>query len=211
MDATCLVERLAAAMRVGDACASELPAEALAVPGLTSTKIRHFLHALCGFPGCRYLEVGCFKGATLIASSYRQPGLFVGCDNFTYHNRGGRVTREFYKHLRRFRQECCVGFYQWDCWDLAPRLPDGCFNVFFYDGDHRHESQRNAITVFGRCLANPCILVVDDWMEPEVRAGTAEGLMWAGFRVVFELIGETTTRYEADGWWCGLYAAVISR
>jgi len=66
---------------------SKLSAEALAVPGLTSEPIRHFLNLLC--EGANYLEVGSLMGASAVAASFENGGKYWAVDN---HSEWGSVT-----------------------------------------------------------------------------------------------------------------------
>ena len=50
---------------------SKLPVEVLDLPGMSSYKVRHFLNNLCArFINTSYMEVGCYKGSTLISAGY---------------------------------------------------------------------------------------------------------------------------------------------
>jgi methyltransferase family protein len=39
--------------------------------GMSSPRVRHFLNNLCEFSGTRYLEVGCWRGSTLISALHK--------------------------------------------------------------------------------------------------------------------------------------------
>lgn len=42
----------------------------LNIEGMSGSKIRHFLNNVCSFKGVNYLEIGCWKGSTLVSAAY---------------------------------------------------------------------------------------------------------------------------------------------
>ncbi|MBT4497522.1 MAG: hypothetical protein HOC74_07365 [Gemmatimonadetes bacterium] len=54
--------------------------------GMSSPKVRHFLNNLCELPQTRYLEVGCWRGSTLISALYDNHASVnevIAIDNFS--------------------------------------------------------------------------------------------------------------------------------
>ena len=45
-----------------------------------------------------------------------------------------------------------------------------------YDGGHTREDHRRALTHFEPCLADPAIVIIDDWNWERVRQGTEDAL-----------------------------------
>ena len=72
-----------------------------------------------------------------------------------------------------------------DCFVLDPR-DLGPFDVFIYDGDHRRESHYRAVERYLPTLAEPAVLVVDDWNWERVRRGTREAIAKLEIEVLFE-------------------------
>ena len=210
-DCDYLVSRVAIALASAERGQSHLTPDALAIPGMTSTPIRHFLNSLCDFEGCSYLEVGSFLGATLVAASFRAGGYFAAIDNFSEFNPHGDSGREFHANLRRFERECCVAFHERDCWEMAKRLPDKMFNVYFYDGAHDRASQEDGVARFARCVQDSFVLMVDDWNLEEARSGTNAALDKLGYSVVRGWEFLTDRNGDPETWWNGFWIGVISR
>lgn len=166
------------------------------VHGFCPPNIRRFLNHLCHFPGCNYLEVGTYMGASLISAAHRNPGRFTGIDNFSEFQ-GTRQALD--ANLKRAGDN--IAFYEGDCW-TADRAQFQNVNVYYYDGNHRLESQVNGITYFYPCLANEFILMVDDHDWPEPAEGTRMALEALKFQVEFRL--EIHDRDNKKGWWNGL-------
>jgi hypothetical protein len=203
---------------------SRLPPAVLALEGYSSPTVRHFLNNLCSFAGANYLEVGTWKGSTLMSASYANAGRFTAVDDFSHHvvsPREGRAARERLRRVRRqFQRQCRVDFHESDCWApaLLRRLPRG-INVYFYDGRHTYEDQYRAFTHFEPVLAPRYIAVVDDWNRPYVRAATREALRDLGHQLVWEREFFTrgwyrqhaTGQWPAAHWFNGMFVAVVRK
>jgi GT2 family glycosyltransferase/tetratricopeptide (TPR) repeat protein/2-polyprenyl-3-methyl-5-hydroxy-6-metoxy-1,4-benzoquinol methylase len=189
---------------------SKLTAAILSVPGMTSTPIRHLLNRLGELPGCRYLEIGAFYGATLLAASYDNPGSFLSVDNFSKFN-DPDPRPILHSNLSRFKDNCHVEFREQDCWRLPCELEPGSVNVYFYDGHHAFEAQRDALVRFADIVADPFVLIIDDWNFDYVQQGTRTALEQLGWSVRTEWCRETGYNGDADSWWNGLFVAVIEK
>jgi hypothetical protein len=212
------------AISEAEASRSALPPAVLALEGYSSPTVRHFLNNLCRFAAVRYLEVGTWKGSTLMSAAYGNRGSFTAIDDFSHHVQSRREGQEARATLgrvrRRFRRQCRTRFHDSDCWDqaLRRRLPRGV-NVYFYDGRHTYEDQYRAFTHFDPVLASPYLGVVDDWNRPYVRQATRDALAHLGHQVVWErelftrgwfrqhLTGEWTLPH----WFNGLLVAVLRK
>jgi hypothetical protein len=192
---------------------SKLPQSALRVPGYSSAKVRHFLNHLASFEAANYLEIGTWKGSTLIAASYDNPGEFTGVDNFSqFRFRQWRSPRRHLaRNAARFGDRCRFKFLEADCFRMDLGALPGAVNVFFYDGDHALESQRQVFLRFDALFADSFIALVDDWNWPEVREGTRAGFRELGYGVSYERELFSHRNGDREGWWNGLYVAVIEK
>jgi hypothetical protein len=156
-----------------------LPPEVLAVAGYSTPNLRGLLNNLCHFEGCNYLECGTLHGGTLIAASYKNPGIFWGIDNFSQFR--GQAER-LLKTIDDFSEHCCAGFVEGDCRTITlPRAFVPGINVFFYDAEHSEECTRDTIVRFDPLLADKFLLIVDDysWLGPRRGAEAAiQQLNW---------------------------------
>lgn len=77
-----------AALELSDAGVSKISERERELFGLSSTRLRSLLNNLCSKPDTNYLELGVYKGATLISAMFGNPGAkAVGVDNFKYDER----------------------------------------------------------------------------------------------------------------------------
>lgn len=204
---------------------SKLPSSVLELEGYSSPTVRHFLNNLCSFAAANYLEIGTWKGSTLVAAAYGNAGRFTAVDDFSHcaveSGEDGRDAREKLRRVRRrFRRQCRVTFHEADCWSwkLLDRLPRAV-NVYFYDGPHSFDDQYRAFAHFEPVLARRYVAVVDDWNRPHVRQATRDALAQVGHRLVWEREMFTrgwfrqylTGAWEGVHWFNGLFVGVLEK
>lgn len=163
--------------RVFDSLKEEPPTLASQVTGWTTPRVRMLLHQLvAALPESEaYLEIGCFRGATLFSALMDQKATAYACDNF---ESGSDAEKAFYRAAEFFKDRLPpFRFFNESCWNLPAKKPFLYpIGVYFYDGDHAMEAHERAITEFAPFLAKKAIFVVDDWAWDFVREGTLRGI-----------------------------------
>jgi hypothetical protein len=187
--------------------ASKLPDEILTVEGYSSFLVRRLLNNLCDFDGCRYVEVGTWQGATALSASYLNRGSFKAIDNFSEF---GGPREVCLRNRERWRGQCHFELIDADVWsyDIGSLGPA---NVYFYDGGHTEEDQYKAFTRFDGILTDPFIAIVDDWNWKQVRTGTRRAFAELRYDVLAMWNLYSPGNCTINGWWNGLFLAVISR
>lgn len=198
------------------------------VEGMSSPSIRHFLSYLMSTfedKGIRYLEVGVYKGSTLISGMSGNEGRYervVAVDNFEEFDEGGENFEKLKRNLEGFISEEGRGklqFLKKSCWEVGEELRglrggEG-FNVYFYDGPHSEEDHYQSIVEFYEHLAYETVFVVDDYNQQRVRDGTMKGLKHLENENGLEVVEmwEITSRWNGDsfGWWDGLGIFVLRK
>lgn len=212
------------AIREAEAGRSRLPPAVLALEGLSSPTVRHFMNNVCRFATANYLEVGTWKGSTLISASYGNPGSFTAVDDFSLRaqpaGEGQDARTRLRQVRRRFAARCHTTFHESNCWshDLLQRLPREV-NVYFYDGPHGFSDQYKAFTHFEPLLARDYLAVVDDWNRPGVRAATRDAIADLGHSVAWERefftrgwhVPHITGSWPPVHWFNGLLVAVLRK
>jgi SAM-dependent methyltransferase len=168
--------------------------------GLSSPKVWHLLNNLCsGASG--YLEIGCFKGSTLLSALYNNPVYAFAIDNFSM---SPKTMDEFFKNTDGADFE----FYKGDCFTFNVKNIKKPIDLYFYDGDHSAEAQYNAITHFADALADEFIYVCDDWDLGKMKKCTFAAIKDLGYKIIecHELKGHKagTLEEKKDGFWEGL-------
>ena len=181
------------------------------IPGLSSPRVCRFLNELVRQmdPGEAYLEVGTFKGRTLLSAAWNNRGKrCVGCDKFRLWGRftgpGFLARRALLANVSKHRAYTAdIEFYPITSRELLDRkLVTGPVGVYFYDGDHSYEGTHHGVCGAVRLLARRSVLVMDDYNDPIIRCATREAIAAAGLQVLWHrnLRGDHTE----TGFWNGL-------
>ena len=173
-----------------------------AVPGLAAENnlaLVNFAASLLE-PGETYLEVGAWKGLSLVAAALENEGDFVAVDDFSFRD-GSR--EELLANLVRFGVEN-VTVFEGDALRLLRDgvLAEGSVGVYYYDAAHGYRQQLDALRLVEPYLAERALVVVDDSDWEEVARATREYL--AGqprARLVFEIGGSSRGQPQ---WWEGI-------
>jgi hypothetical protein len=160
---------------IADAVAgkSNLTPELLAIRGFSTPTLRHLYNNLCNIEGT-YLEVGLFCGASFCAS-FNKKCTSIGIEDHSQDFSAGfeQVKKELKENLEKFADranEMHVHFI--DCFSVAKStIPDN-IDIYFFDGFHSEETQRNALPHFFDKMAKKFIWIVDDINWSYVKSGT---------------------------------------
>jgi len=194
---------------------SRLTDEVLAIEGMSSPRVKCLLNNLCSAPWASYLEVGCWRGSTLCAAAYgNSPGAVVGIDNYSEAPEGeGRDARaELHRNCARLltgrgvpSRLIAEDFRSVDPFTIGP------FTVYFYDGAHDADAQREAFTHMGPALADVFVAVVDDWNMRRTRLSTREAFAELGWGRIWETELPANRNGDLRRWWNGLLVSVIDK
>lgn len=190
---------------------SALTSEVLALEGMSSDKVRHFLNNVCNFPTVRYLEVGAWKGSTFISAMLNnhisEAWIVENWSEF------GGPKAEFQQNFDRFLSNLPnihiiegdfskINLYQNNISDV---------NVYFYDGAHDHESQRLALTYLYPVLQEQFIFIVDDWNHEPARTGTYAAIKELNLTIHIEYELKAAFNGDRAGYWNGLAVFVLEK
>jgi hypothetical protein len=185
---------------------SKLPPEVLSVEGMSSTKFRHLLNNLVDSK-TRYLDIGTWKGSTVISAIYgNKPEFYVTVDDWSCH---GNCTAEFYNNFRNIIKEE-PNFINQDSFTIdlkANNITD--INLYLYDGGHLWEQHYDSIIYFYESLADEFILVVDDYDEKKIQSATQMAL--SDKKIKIEYSEYLTSAGNRNEWWCGTYIAACKK
>jgi hypothetical protein len=147
---------------------------------MTSPRVRKLLNLLVGLlpPEEIYLEVGSWKGATLISALLDHPSAQAfACDNWSQFQEHG-AEPIFFSNLEKYKPRLPnYTILKQDCFTIPANPPfKKPIGIFFYDGDHSYDAQFKAITLFAPFLSRRCVVLIDDWNWDRVRQGTWSGI-----------------------------------
>ena len=134
------------------------------VPGLARPNNLALLNlaARCVAPGETYVEVGAFRGSSLIGALLDNDGVeFVAIDDFS-HSGGSR--KELERNLERFDLGGRATILEGDAFELlrGGALAGRRVGVYYYDAAHTYEQQLDGLLLAEPHLAEDALLIVDD-------------------------------------------------
>lgn len=182
---------------------------------MCGTFTRHFYNNLCGFEGCRYLEIGSWKGASLCAAMFQNPIAATSIDNWSLF---GGPRDAFMHNVARYKGQCDLTIIEDDCFKVDTRSL-GPFNVFLYDGGHSSDAHYKALTAYYDTLEAYAVVIIDDWNWERVRQGTRKAIQELDLPILFdkeilldaEDLIDMPRHKGKDTWWNGLYVMVIQK
>lgn len=189
------------------------------IEGLSSPRVCRLLNHLVAAmdPGEAYLEIGTWKGRTLLSAALGNVGrTCIGCDKFRLWGRftgfGLLARRELSRNIERYRGKSAdVIVHAMDSrrFFYAPERVPLPVGVYFYDGDHSYPGTFHGIVAAAPYLSDKSIVIVDDWNDPTIRRATFDAIREARLQILWErsLRGDHTER----GFWNGLGVFFIAK
>lgn len=147
-----------------------------AVPGLArenNLALLNLAASLLG-PGESYVEIGSYRGTSLIAAMLGSEGKdFVGIDDFSM-GQGSRKDLE--RNLTAFSLEPTI--LEGDAFLIIPTggLGDRRVGVYYYDAKHSYEAHLQALVLIEPYLASQALMIVDDTDWEQVADATRDYL-----------------------------------
>lgn len=189
---------------------SRLTEQPLSVGGFISPNNRHLLNNL-GALSKNYFEIGSHIGSSLISTVYgNQLESAIACDNFSLFNNDD--SKQYFLKNCDNNIPAKYKLLEKDCFTIQrDELP--FIDLFFIDGDHGYQSQKDAITYFAPFLADGCIIVVDDASWEDVKNGTMDGIEESGLNIIFFTLLYSGIESDCSvmGFWNGLFVFMIKK
>lgn len=203
--AALLQQHVDTSIALGDQLQSKLDRAAFGARGFTSPKVRHLLNNLGSLGGLDYLEVGVHRGATFVATNYKNAlTSATAIDNWSEFAGNGTVKEEFLLNCSTLLAPDSYRFLEQDCFTVTREQVRAPINFYLYGGEHSVDAQRKALTHFYAMLDEVFIFLVDDYSWDAAKAGTQDAIGELGLERLYE-------RELSEGWWNGLYVGVLKK
>ncbi len=148
-----------------------------------------------------YLEVGSFRGTSLVSAGLGNPGEYVAVDDFS---KEGGSSEALLANCARFGVEH-VTVVEGDAFEI---LRDGTLEgrtvgVYYYDGLHSYEAQLDGLVLIEPYLAARALIVVDDSDWDRVARATGDYLAAQTMAsMLFDIPGSGK---DMPSWWEGMH------
>jgi predicted O-methyltransferase YrrM len=177
-----------------------------AVPGLARTNNLALLSlaARCVAPGEWYVEVGTFRGTSLVtAMRGNDHARFAALDNWSF-DEASRPQLE--ANLERFGLTGRAELLEGDAFETlrSGALAGHAIGAYYYDNGHEYEQQLDGLRLVEPYLASPSLLIVDDsdW-ERVARAVDDYVAAQPRAREIYRADGEDVPGGD-PAWWKGM-------
>jgi protein O-GlcNAc transferase len=174
------------------------------IPGMaTENKLRLLNCAVASLDaGEVYVEVGCYKGASLVGAATANPHARIfACDNFSqFDGAAGALRRILDAHTAPGQ----VTFHDMDFRDFLAAAPwrPARIGAYFYDGGHSFHDQYDGVALAIEHLADDAVVIVDDTNKRAARsANNLVARALANFKLILDL---RTPRNHSRTWWNGI-------
>jgi predicted O-methyltransferase YrrM len=149
-----------------------------------------------------YVEVGSFRGASLIAAARNNRDVRIfACDNFSQFDGAADVLRD---NLARHAPGARVYFFDMEFREFLIRAPwqPARIGAFFYDGRHFFADQYDALALAAPHFAHDALIIIDDTNKTAVR--TANVLFARKTKCLERVLDVTTPSNKSPTWWNGV-------
>jgi len=193
--------RLARSTHPADRSLAHILAE---IPGMaTENKLRLLNCAVASLdPGEVYVEVGCYKGASLVGAAASNPHARIfACDNFSQFDGASDALR---RTLDAHTAPDQVIFHDMDFRDFLAAAPwaPARIGAYFYDGGHSFEDQYDGVAMAIAHLADDAVVIIDDTNKRAARsANNLVARALQSFKLILDL---RTPRNHSPTWWNGI-------
>lgn len=205
------IEHIKTALDMANNNQSKLTNTILRLQGFSGIKTRHLYNNLCNLSDIQYLEIGTYKGSTLISSLYLNNTTHgIAVDNWSEFDGSYQICQN---NLELFISENQYNLIQKDSFSLTSNdIPVNTVDIYLYDGNHTYESQYKAIVDFEKFLSPISIVLIDDFREDgswkQVVDGTYDGFRDSNLKIVYHT--RTASQQENNGatdYWngCGIF------
>jgi len=149
-----------------------------------------------------YVEVGCYKGASLVGAALGNPTRRIfACDNFSQFDGVGSSLRHT---LAQHTAPGQVQFFDMEFREFMRKAPwqPARIGAYFYDGGHSFEDQYDGLRLALPCFSADALIIIDDTNKRAARAADQLIARQAGgFDLVLNL---RTPRNHHPTWWNGI-------
>ena len=147
----------------------------LKIESMSTYAMGHLINQICKNLSSNqlYLNIGCWKGFSLIAGMIDTSCKVIGVDNFSQF---GGPKNEFLKNFYKYKKENIHQFFNEDYKVFFENFKKNNKKIdfYFYDGEHSYKNQYENLEIADYFLNEGAIIMIDDINFPEVENGSKD-------------------------------------
>jgi hypothetical protein len=199
----------------------EISVDKFNLDGFSGDKLLHIIHSLSELLCSEnkvYLEIGVFRGLTLLTNSKKNTNVrCYGIDNFSLFDENSENRGFIETKISEFGLNNCFlidSDYEDGLENLNIHTDNSKIGVYFIDGAHDYRSQLVSLLQIKPFLTDDSIIIIDDANYPHVRQATNDFLKsHSEFALLFEaytkshpsnMNEEDFSEVAKSGWWNGV-------
>jgi hypothetical protein len=194
---------------------------------VSSKRFKNLLNNLCSMDNCCYLELGCFRGGTLMAALYNNKPLSAyAVDNFSFnpldqykdpetgklshYNPEGwaNVRINLIENLERLGLDKSVKLFMGDWNKISPTFIKHRINIVHLD---INLSTVDILNFYDNKFDDAFVLVVSNYNEPTIREDFKTYITSKKYAIKHEIVNYSSSNSDSEGWWNGLGVFVIQK
>ena len=147
----------------------------LEIESMSTYAMGHLVNQICKNLSSSqlYVNIGCWKGFSLIAGMIDTSCEVIGVDDFSQF---GGPREEFFNNFNKHRKENIHEFYEDDYKVFFKNFEkkNKKIDFYFYDGEHSYENQYENLEIANEFLSDGAIIMIDDINFTEVENGSKD-------------------------------------
>tara|TARA_B100001093_G_scaffold515555_1_gene592141 strand:+ start:976 stop:1713 length:738 start_codon:yes stop_codon:yes gene_type:complete len=177
----------------------------LNIDSMSTYAIGHLVNQICSrlSKDQTYLNIGCWKGFTLISGMIDTSCKVIGVDNFSQFC---GPKKEFFLNFNKYQNKKKHFFYDDDYKVFFKNFEkrDETVSFYYYDGEHSYKNQYENLDIADYFLDKGSIVLIDDINFPEVENGTKDFLnkTKSDYKVLREI--KTANNHCHPSYWNGI-------
>ena len=177
----------------------------LKIESMSTYAMGHLINQICKNLSSNqlYLNIGCWKGFSLIAGMIDTSCKVIGVDDFSQF---GGPKDEFLKNFHKYKKENTHQFYEEDYKVFFKNFKKSNKKIdfYFYDGEHSYKNQYENLEIADYFLNEGAIIMIDDINFSEVENGSKDFVK--KYSSKYEIIKEVKTfnNHCHPSFWNGL-------
>ena len=177
----------------------------LKIDSMSTYAIGHLVNQICQrlTENQIYLNIGCWKGFTLISGMLGTSCKVIGVDNFSQFDGPKNI---FYSNFEKYKNKKKHFFYDQDYKVFFKNFEKKNEKVsfYYYDGEHSYKNQYENLEIADNVLDKNSIVLIDDINFQEVEKGTKDFLnkTKSNYKVLKEI--KTANNHCHPSFWNGI-------
>lgn len=168
------------------------------IPGMTSGANCFMVNEICKslLPTQTYLNIGVYKGLTMVAGLHNTTCNVIGVDNFSEFD---GPEQEFMSNYATYKR-ANSSFYNQDFRHYLKHTHKTPIDFYFYDGPHSYQDQYDAIDLVIPYLKKYSVVMIDDINFTQVIEGTIAAIKDHGVQYNTWFLKHTANNAHPSFW-----------